>query len=93
MDFNVLSDINDIDTFKKLPHEMKRYVYDFIDYDTKIDIILDNKEDFMTNKHLYSILTFEQIRKVTDNGLIKKIYSSKNRWSDYNRLHPDTSFK
>ena len=88
MDFNVLSDINDIDTFKKLPHEMKRYVYDFIDYDTKIDIILDNKEDFMTNKHLYSILTFEQIRKVTDNGLIKKIYSSKNRWSDYNRLHP-----
>ena len=88
MDFNVLSDINDIHTFKKLPHEMKRYVYDFIDYDTKIDIILDNKEDFMTNKNLYSILTFEQIKKVTDNGLINKIYSSKYRRSPYNRLHP-----
>lgn len=77
-----------IQIFEKLPHDMKRYVYKFIDYNTKIDIILNNKKDFMTNKHLYSILTFEQIKKATDNGLIKKIYSSKNRWSDYNRLHP-----
>ena len=77
-----------IQIFEKLPHDMKRYVYKFIDYNTKIDIILDNKKDFMTNKNLYSILTCEQIRKVTDNGLIKKIYTSKNRWSDYNRLHP-----
>ena len=77
-----------IQVFEKLPVDMQRYVYKFIDYDTKIEMILDNKEDFMTNKNLYSILTFEQIKKVTNNGLIKKIYCSKNRWSEYNRLHP-----
>jgi hypothetical protein len=64
--------------FSKLPIDMKRYVYNFIDYDTKIRLIINNHLDFMTNKNLSSILTLEQIKKATRFGLNEKIYKNKN---------------
>lgn len=69
------SNIN-LHLFVKLPIDMKRYVYNFIDYDTKTTLILHERFEFMTNKNLYSILTVEKIKKATKNGLIDKIYKN-----------------
>ena len=60
--------------FAKLPCDMKWYIRKFIDYDTKIRLIIDNNRDFMTNRNLYSILTLEQLRKATRHGLVEKLY-------------------
>jgi hypothetical protein len=60
--------------FARLPCDMKWYIKKFIDYDTKIRLILDNNRYFMTNRNLYSILTLDQLRKATRHGLVEKLY-------------------
>ena len=69
--------------FAKLPYDMKRYIQKFIDYDTKIRLILDNNKDFMTNRHLYSILTLDQLRKATRHGLVEKLYNGCGLYNEY----------
>jgi len=80
MDINTNTNTNtniniNLNLFKRLPYDMKYTVRQFIDYDTKIDLLFANHPDFMTNNYLYSILTIDQIKNAHRNGLWSKLFA------------------
>lgn len=64
-----------LNLFIKLPYDMKYTVRQFIDYDTKIDLLMYNHPDIMTNKYLYSIMTLDHIKNAHRNGLWAKLFA------------------
>lgn len=69
--------------FKRLPIELVRVIYKFVDYDTKIECLINDNDIFMDKHKLWSNFTLKQMTLLYFHGITEKF--SKKREDGFNR--------
>lgn len=63
---------------QRLPFEMRNYIYNYIDYDTKINVSMDTHKELINKRDLFKLFTIQQLQSLYKHCIVDKI-------SDYNK--------
>jgi len=58
--------------FKRLPSELVNIIYKFVDYDTKIECLLNNNDVLMDKHKLWNNFTLKQMTLLYFHGITEK---------------------
>ena len=57
----------------RLPFEMKNYIYNYVDYDTRITVSLDTHKGLLNKRDLFEMFTIQQLQSLYKHCIVDKI--------------------
>ena len=84
-DFETVTQCQLFDRLKNVCDDVKNVIYSFVDYETKLCVLLSKGKngDIVRSRPLWNMFTAKNLNKIYKNGVIDKIFESNNSSTSY----------